>query len=270
MPYWLKSFLEELRGLATRRRRAKLAPMRAYVACVGLIVLAGCFALVIAPDEATMPSPFSSGPPTIVIDAGHGGNDEGAKWRGVLEKTLTLDIAFRVERVLNERGYRTVLTRTNDHYVALSERVAVANALSGPALFISVHFNQGSSGSINGIETFYADTKTPPPSNWTWVGLFSRPEQLDSGENLAADVQLAVVNKTGARNRGIRPRNLYVTRNTRVPAILIEGGFITNRMESQLLSGDEYANRLAEGIADGVETWIQSQPKHPTSILAKQ
>ena len=244
--------------------------MRAYVACVGLIVLAGCFALVIAPDEVTMQSPFPSGRPTIVIDPGHGGNDEGAKWHGVLEKTLTLDVSFRLERVLNERGFRTVLTRTDDHYVALSDRVAVANALDGPVLFVSVHFNQGSSGSINGVETFYANSKTPPPANWTWVGFFNRPEQLDSGENLAADVQLAVVNKTGARNRGIRPRDLYVTRNTRVPAILIEGGFITNRMESQLLSGDEYANRLAEGIAEGVETWLQSQPKSPPSRLAQQ
>ena len=239
------------------------------MACVGLIVLVGCFTLVIAPDEPASFSPFSTGLPIIVIDAGHGGNDEGAKCRGVLEKTLTLDVAFRLEKILHERGYRTILTRTDDRYVALSDRVAVANALDGAALFVSIHFNQGSAGYINGIETFYASFKIPPPKTWTWVGFFNRPEDLDSGENLAADVQLAVVEKTGARNRGIRPRDLYVTRNTRVPAILVEGGFLTNRMESHLLSDDDYANRLADGIAEGVETWVRAQPKHAPSQLVR-
>lgn len=240
---------------------------RTSLACVGLIVLAGCFTLVVVPDD----SPGFRHPvcanryPTIVIDAGHGGNDEGAKCRGVLEKTLTLELAFDLETALHERGFPTVLTRTEDRYVALSERVAVANNLESPALFISLHFNQGNGQSISGIETFYAAFKTPPPSakSWTWVGFFNGPEKVDSGETLAADVQSALVAKTGARDRGIRARNLYVTRNTRVPAILIEGGFLTNLMEETLLQNDDYRKTLAEGIADGVDAWRQSQPKPP-------
>lgn len=245
--------------------------MRAYVACAGLIVLIGCFTLVISPDDS---SDFgrelsSGGPPTVVIDPGHGGNDEGCKHGRVLEKVLTLDMAFRVDRALRKLGYRTVLTRKEDRYVSLPERVAVANGLTGPALFVSIHFNQGSGSDVNGVETFYASSKTPPPHNWTWVGFFNRAEMLDNGENLASGVQSAVIARTGAHDRGIRSRSLFVTRNTRVPAILIEGGFISNAMEAHLLGTEGYANLLAQGIADGIDAWCHAQSKPVPSSLAK-
>ncbi len=246
--------------------------MRAYLACVGLIVLVGCFTLVVAPDDFLPQNPpsISASWPTIVIDAGHGGIDEGAKCRTVLEKTLTLDIARRVRADLAKRGFQTLMTRSDDRYVPLPARVEVANKIKGPALFVSIHFNQGSEGGISGIETFYASVKAPPAKDWTWVGFFNAPDGIDSGENLAADVQSAVISKTGARNRGIRARDLFVTRATSVPAILIEGGFITNQMESHLIQSDLYANRLAGGIADGVQAWCQAQPKvEPKRILVK-
>ena len=248
------------------------AGKRACVACVGLIVLAGCFALVIAPDgqdeePRTFPNTFL---PAVVIDAGHGGNDEGAKNRGVLEKTLTLDVALRLERVLNRRGFPTVQTRTEDVYVSLAERSHIANRIKGDAVFVSIHFNQGSGRDINGIETFYADVKVPLVNDWTWIGFFARPEPPDSGEELAAEVQYAVILKTGARDRGIRARHLYVTRHTRLPAILVEGGFISNKMESHLLNDEDYANNLAEGIADGIETWWRAQRKIAPAPLARK
>lgn len=236
---------------------------RSCVACVGVIVLAGCFTLVIAPDpeeddERTFPNATR---PAVVIDAGHGGKDEGAKSRGVQEKALTLDVALRLERILNARGFPTVQTRTEDVFVTLSDRATIANRIKGPAIFVSIHFNQGSERNIAGIETFYADSKVPTSGDWTWVGFFSRPDPPDFGEDLATQVQLAAVLKTGARDRGIRARHLYVTRHTRIPAILVEGGFITNRMESNLLSDDEYADRLAAGIADGIEAWWRARQK---------
>ena len=245
--------------------------MRPYAACVGLIVMAGCFFLVIAPDDwpGVGGSPFTNPLPTVVIDAGHGGKDEGCKSHGVLEKTLTLDVARRVESALHKLGYPTIMTRTDDRFVPLADRAAIANAVDGPAVFVSIHFNQGSGRDINGIETFYAQVKRPQPRDWTWVGLFSREPGLDNGETLAESVQSAVIAKTGARDRGIRARNLFVTRNTRVPAILTEGGFITNTMESHLLQEEFYANRLAQGIADGVEAWRESQPRRGPAPLAK-
>jgi len=246
--------------------------MRTGVACVGLIVLAGCFTLVIAPDseddgERTFPTALL---PAVVIDAGHGGKDEGAKNQGVREKNLALEVALRLEIVLNARGFPTVQTRTEDVFVSLSERSNIANRVKGPAIFVSIHFNQGSGKDIAGIETFYADTKVPSANDWTWVGFFSRAEPLDSGEELAAEVQYAVVRKTGARDRGIRARHLYVTRHTRLPAILVEGGFISNRMESHLLSDDDYANSLVEGIADGIESWWRLRHKAVPPALAQK
>ena len=252
-------------GLARRRKCATLTLMRTYVACVGLIVLVGCFTLVVIPEDPPAPKEllFGSGRPTVVIDAGHGGNDEGAKCKGVYEKDLTLNLAFRLDRILRERGFPTVLTRTSDRYVPLADRVAVANDLDTPAVFVSIHFNQGSEKYVNGIETFYAAFKAPHPKDWTWVGFFDRnsgEESSDLGQALAADVQACVTQNTGARNRGFRGRDLYVTRNTRVPAILVEGGFITNPNEAHELCTDEYANKLAEGIVDGVVKWYESQP----------
>jgi len=246
--------------------------MKNSVACVGLIVLAGCFTLVIAPDSdeddsATFPNTLL---PAVVIDAGHGGKDEGAKCKGVLEKNLTLDVALRLERILNGRGFPTVQTRTDDVFVSLPERSTIANRVVGPAVFVSIHFNQGSGKDIAGIETFYADNKVPLVSDWTWIGFFSRTEPLDSGEELAAEVQYAVVFKTGARDRGIRARHLYVTRHTRLPAILVEGGFITNQMESHLLNDDDYADKLAEGIADGIEAWWRAKHKARPPTLARK
>ena len=239
---------------------------------MGLIVLAGCLTLIIAPDaeldeDRTFPSAML---PAVVIDAGHGGKDEGAKSKGVLEKTLTLDVALRLERILNERGFPTVQTRTEDVFVPLSERAQIANRVKGPAVFVSIHFNQGSERDIAGIETFYADNKVPLAEDWTWIGFFSRAEPLDTGENLAAEVQNAVVLKTGARDRGIRARHLYVTRHTRLPAILVEGGFITNKLESHLLNEDHYADTLASGIADGIEAWWRRQKPIPPVLAQKQ
>lgn len=246
-----------------------VAPMRPISACVGLVVMIGCLLLVIAPDDLpeTSARPFPLSLPTVVVDPGHGGNDDGAKCHGLAEKTLTLDIGLRVDRALRKLGYRTILTRSDDRYVSLAERVAVANAVEGDAVFVSIHFNQASGKDTEGIETFYARTKTPPPTDWTWVGLFSRSGALDTGETLAASVQLAATDSTGARNRGIRARDLYVTRNTRIPAILIEGGFITNVMEAHLLKEDGYADRLAQAIADGVDAWWQEKPRgHPSPL----
>ena len=241
------------------------------VACVGLIVLGGALTLVMTPDTQEEERTFSpSGLPAVVIDAGHGGKDEGAKCKGVLEKTLTLDVALRLERILNARGFPTVQTRTEDVFVSLAERSEIANRVKGSAIFVSIHFNQGGGREVAGIETFYADNKVPTITDWTWVGLFSRLEPLDMGEDLAAEVQYAAILKTGARDRGIRARHLYVTRHTRLPAVLVEGGFITNRMESHLLNEEHYADTLAAGIADGIEAWSRAQQKPLFPALARK
>lgn len=273
MEAWLKRKWGEVSFcLARSCKPVIVALMRENLACVGLIVLVGCFTLVISPDDLLRPPAPESEPgmPTIVIDPGHGGMDEGARSKGVVEKELTLEMAFRVEKELQKRGFATLMTRTEDRYVSLADRVAVANELEVPSVFISIHFNQGNTSRMNGVETFYALFKAPLSADWTWVGLFDTVQQQDfSDETLAAEVQGAVVAKTGARNRGALPRDLYVTRKTRVPAILIEGGFITSTKEKERLASDEYAEQLAQGIAEGVEKWYLARPKPNLAPLAE-
>lgn len=260
----------KLGGLASAALYANLAAMRGFVACVGLIVVLGCFTLVVAPDDRADPN-LSTHRPTVVIDAGHGGNDGGAKSRNHLEKELTLRLANLLDARLKELGFATVMTRTEDRYVALSERVAAVNAIAEPALLVSLHFNRGEAAYINGVETYYCEDKHAPPRGWRWIGFFNPPEDVDTGEALAGEVQQAIVAKTGARDRGIRPARFYVTRHTWSPAILVEGGFLSNRMESTLLANADYLGRMADGIAKGVATWYERQadpfaPPHPGQL----
>jgi N-acetylmuramoyl-L-alanine amidase len=158
-------------------------------------------------------------------------------------------------------------------YVSLPERVEIANRLAegnSNVIYVSIHFNQSAVESVDGIETYYADQKLPPATDWTWIGFFSHPEndQLDLGENLAADVQGALVSQMQTANRGIKSRALYVVRHTRMPAVLVEGGFLSNKLENQSLRNDSYRDRIAKGIANGILTYIRTMHAAPGPNLA--
>jgi N-acetylmuramoyl-L-alanine amidase len=253
--------------------------------CVGLIVFLGSFSFLVAPDPQFSPNPLSekdlqavqpvpgNGPPTVVIDPGHGGIDDGTKYFGLAEKNMTLDVAQRLDSLLKGLGVNTLMTRTDDVYVSLPRRAELANGVADEnanAIFVSIHFNQSSGESVDGIETYYADKKIPPPDDWTWIGYFNHPEDesLDRGENLAADVQTAVVTHMGETNRGIKSRSLFVTRHTRMPAILVEGGFLSNKIENQSLRNDAYREQIAEGIAAGIMTYMRTMHPNVTFRMA--
>jgi len=252
-------------------RMCQLFRMRNAMPCVGLVVLGGCLTFIVAPDDsATLESRLASmlrpGFPTVVIDPGHGGNDEGGRANGLKEKDLSLDVAFRVEKLLGAYNFPTVLTRREDTYVSLAERTAIANKLDN-AIFLSIHFNQSRYLGATGVETFYASAKVPPESAWTWVGFFNKPEPAedDNGEDLAAYIQASLVSRTDAINRGIKPRELYVVRHTRCPAVLIEGGFLNNPLDARLISNVEYRDRLAKAIAEGVMTYQKNRARPGTA-----
>jgi len=247
--------------------------------CVGLVVFMGCFTFLVAPDENFAPSPHSAaaagnvipanGTPMVIIDPGHGGIDDGTKYFGLAEKDVTLDVAQRLERVLKALHVDTVLTRRDDLYVSLPERVEIANQLADTnsnIIFVSIHFNQSGAESVDGIETYYADRKIAPTTDWTWLGFFSHPEdeQLDRGENLAASIQNALTSRMLETNRGIKSRSLFVVRHTRMPAVLVEGGFLSNKIENQMLRNDGYRDRIAQGLAAGIVNYMQTM--HPASI----
>ncbi len=253
--------------------------------CVGLIVFLGCFSFLIAPEANFAPPGHgtatgelrhmvpANGPPTVIIDPGHGGIDDGTKYYGLAEKDVTLDVAQRLEKLLKALRVNTVLTRRDDVYVSLPARVEMANDLAetnSNVIFVSIHFNQSSVESVDGIETYYADQKIPPATDWTWVGFFNHPEDnsLDSGENLAADMQSAMVSRMMLTNRGIKARSLYVVRHTRMPAVLVEGAFLSNKVENQLLRNDGYRDRIAEGLASGIVNYLRTMQPAPTQHLA--
>jgi N-acetylmuramoyl-L-alanine amidase len=168
---------------------------------------------------------------TVVIDAGHGGHDRGGVPRQRLsEKTYTLDVARRLEGQLREAGFRTVMTRSGDSFVSLSDRCAIANSQHN-AVFISVHFNSGKREAASGIETYY----------------YSR-----ASAGYASAVHAQVLRAAGTPNRGIRRRGFYVLRQTRIPAVLAECGFLTNRAEGARITTAGHRQQLADALARAI------------------
>jgi N-acetylmuramoyl-L-alanine amidase len=171
---------------------------------------------------------------TVIIDAGHGGQDSGAVSRhtGQREKDLVLDWAKRLQAEL--RGdFRVILMRHDDTFIDLDERVLRANRY-GDAILLSLHFNSGPS-SIRGPETYY------------W--------RVDS-HAIAVRCQRAMdaVSPAESGNRGLVRRRLRLTRNPVIPCVLLEGGYLSNAAESQLASNPAYRQKLASAIATAIRT----------------
>jgi N-acetylmuramoyl-L-alanine amidase len=257
----------KLRKAGLLGRARQLFRMKNAMPCVGLVVLGGCLTFIVAPEEgptleSRVDATLHPGFPTVVIDPGHGGKDDGARSNGLREKDLNLDVALRVEKLLTTFNFPTVLTRRDDTFIPLPERAAIANKLDN-AIFLSIHFNHAPDSASTGVETFYATEKVPPESAWTWIGFFSKPDPVstDLGEDLAGYIQTSLVTRTDATNRGIKQRPLYVVRHTRCPAVLVEGGFISNPLDARLIANSEYLDRIAKAIAEGVMTYQKNRPQ---------
>jgi N-acetylmuramoyl-L-alanine amidase len=205
-------------------------------------------------------SALSRSNPVIVIDPGHGGEDPGTQSisGNLHEKDFTLDWALRLAPLLRTNGWTVFLTRTNDTDLALSNRVSFADAHKA-SLFLSLHFNSaGTVESQKGLETYCL---TPTGMFSTVTRGFSDdptltfPNNAFDAENLflAARVHRALL-ATGAHDRGVRrARFPGVLRGQQRPAILIEGGYISNREESALIAQGSHRQRLAEAIARALQ-----------------
>lgn len=193
--------------------------------------------------------------PVVVLDPGHGGQDSGAMVGGILEKELTLDVAQRVDRLLQSQGLATVMTRVGDSYVSLADRASLANRVPDCVL-VSIHFNEGNKPVSSGVETYYADHQTPAGRLVvSWLPFLQRiateAPNLES-QSLAAFVQEALVARTKAVNRGTKAEQYFVITNVRHPAVLVEGGFLTNKEDIARLSSVEYREQIAAAIAEGI------------------
>ena len=168
---------------------------------------------------------------TVVVDAGHGGNDNGAFRRfGGAEKNATLDVATRLARKLQESQFRTVMTRSTDVFIPLDERAAISNRQNN-AVFVSVHFNDSGRRGIRGFETYYNSPVSYP---------------------LAQRIQQRLLTIPGATNRGVKTANFRVLRKAMYPAVLVECGFLSNRKEGAGARSADYRDELADKIAEAI------------------
>lgn len=215
--------------------------------------------------EPAETEPKDTGPPWVVVDAGHGGQDGGSVHNGIIERTLTLDIAERVEAHLKKAGLRVKMTRSTNVYVDLEERSEIANRTNAAA-FVSIHLNANLNSSVSGLEVYYSPQKTLRAKRLLQAALkLDHIQGLEDGrsERLATAVQNAASSASGARNRGIRERGYTVVIGSSMPAVLVECGFISNPSEAAKIKTTSYREKLAQGIAKGVTTYLQAQAGNP-------
>ncbi len=173
---------------------------------------------------------------TVVIDPGHGGQDNGGQWGKVYEKHLALDTAVRLENNLKRMGYQTVLTRRSDYFITLPQRVAIGNSYRN-AIFVSLHYNYTWKENVSGLETFYYNAE---------------------GQRLAQLVQSSLVRETRTVDRNAKFARFYVIRNSKLPAILVEGGFVSNETERNRMKSAYFREAIARGIANGIQRYRRS------------
>ena len=213
-------------------------------------------------DPILRPDRLRSGTPvrTIVLDPGHGGSDRGTRGQSIFEKTMTLDLAKRVEANLRDKNLRVLLTRRDDDTVSLSDRVKYTNSKRAD-LFVSLHFNSG--GSASGVETYClppagAASTATPASRGGDSERASGNRYDDNNVWLAHLVQKSLLAVTGAEDRGVRRARFYVLRYATCPAILVEAGFLSNRAEEAKIRKPEYREQLAKAIAGGILEYQKS------------
>lgn len=193
----------------------------------------------------------------IVIDPGHGGRDKGARnvFNGSSEKDFTLDWALRLRAILVTNGWKVWLTRSNDVYLTLAERIMFAD-LHNPDLFLSLHFNSSlRDREVTGLETFCV-TPTGLPSTETRgnvdnINLAFPNNQFDiENMQLAWRLHHAILKINGETDRGLRhARFLTVLREQHRPAVLVEGGFLSNPAEARRIADPDYREQLAQSAA---------------------
>lgn len=172
----------------------------------------------------------------IVIDAGHGAHDPGAVSNKLAEKTITLDVAKRVEAKLKRAGAKVLMTRSTDVFHSLEQRTQFAKK-NYAETFVSIHVNSASSSAAKGAEVFY-DSSANPNAN--------------ESKNLAALIQKNIVQRANMVDRGVKNNRFYVIRNNNVAAVLVELGFISNADDRNKLASAKYADIFAEAIYQGL------------------
>lgn len=215
-----------------------------------LIILTLFSCVLLCPKSVFAQKKSGTKPPltkVIVVDAGHGGLDIGTKENKpyLEEKRAALTTAVLTKQYLDQLGYKVILTRSTDAFIPLSKRVDTANK-SNSALFVSLHYNSSPNKSAHGIEIFFCPTK-------------NGKQRASSSKKLASKILDNVITRTNARSRGVKQASFYVIRETKMPAVLLEGGFISNDQERSKLKNRQYLEKIAKGVADGIDKYFRSR-----------
>ena len=216
----------------------------------------------------------------IVIDPGHGGHDPGALGKGLNEAELVLDVALRLETLLNKQpGLEVVLTRRTNVYIPLEERTAIANRESAD-LFLSIHANASRNTAARGIETYFLSFASSPEAEAVAarensasaremhqlpdiIKAIALNNKLDESRDLAAMVQESLITRLRrsnkeVRNLGVKKAPFVVLIGAQMPSVLAELSFITNRQDLQLLKTAAYKQRIAEALEAAVLRYRRS------------
>ncbi|MFJ1626549.1 N-acetylmuramoyl-L-alanine amidase [Marinilactibacillus psychrotolerans] len=194
--------------------------------------------------------------PLIYIDPGHGGKYSGAYYAGVAEKTINLQTSKKLNALLKSKGYRTIMSRTNDRHFSsslspdLHHRSQEANKANAD-IFISLHHNAHPTSTQTGIETYIYNLRGS-----TSNPLANSASRISNSSVLASRIQSNLISKTGAKNRGVKSANFHVIRETRMPAILLELGFMDNKNDLRKITNNNYQNKLAEAIVLGIDSYF--------------
>ena len=212
----------------------------------------------------------------VVIDPGHGGHDPGAVGRtGLKEKDVNLDIAKRLASRFKQEGVEVVMTRNSDVFIPLGKRVEIANS-SKPNLFISIHANANRTRSLHGFEVYYVSLTVSDSARasyaarnfslnlesscfashsqalkailWDMIYTYNRGESI----GLASDICRAAGDSLNIRIIGVKDARFEVLRGARMPAVLVEVGFLSNAKEEQLLRDGYYREKISQSILEGV------------------
>jgi N-acetylmuramoyl-L-alanine amidase len=196
---------------------------------------------------------------TVILDAGHGGHDSGAKGNRGIEKEAALDVVLRAKRLLEQNGYTVHTTRSRDVFIPLEDRAAFANKYPN-AIFVSVHFNKSLGGGASGIETFALAPRGVPSmdeENFSYSDLKQHPGHARDPENIALATALhsSMLRQMRLYDRGIKRARFVVIRDIKIPGVLLEGGFMNHPVDGRLIASSQFRDAFARAILEGVSRY---------------
>lgn len=211
---------------------------------------------------------------TVVLDAGHGGSDKGARSSEGMEKTYALDVARRLRPLLQEKGFKVILTRENDVFLPLELRARIGNQTSD-SIFVSIHFNATDNREASGFEIYSLTPRGAPSTADDALALSfvnmqeGSPVDAQSFE-LSVCVYHSMLGHIQEFDRGIKRARFAVLRHTKVPAILVEGGFLSQGADSKLIADPVWRGKLAEAISTGIDNYRNAMETRQRPLLAAE